>query len=589
MQPAKETASNIAASAKSGMDKTKAVAQEQVDKVSAHGPMGKEMAREKKDARVAEAEATKREAKMQNAAARQGEQSVQVMSGDAVELNADGGASGKPGKVGLNVAESEAATVKVVACSGAETLVDSAVNGLKEKAEGDEEVSMVELIDELKDAVEFSREQGGEEDEMSNQKNSNMEDFHDAVDDALDEVSRRVEFGLSCPCVAEHSRIRTQLLAFSRWKGFPELPELQVLGTVLNEAEAEADVPLSDRKENVSIIERDDKHGLSIKTYSSKRKRDSVVEGEQLPAKKERTLADYIAEMRSLKSNGKGKLNREETVKSAGKKKKRKAANSDAGFGFGAKKKRHDLSTPEGSKNIKRHDLLTLEEGSKNMVVETSCPKGSFGIGYSILKVVSQMNSPSPILKSHTVSSRKSKEKKGSKTEEKKKVSKTKEKKKKKGSEKKSAKPRSKRAPEDLDKGSDEVPESQVNSPPDVPNQKHREEASKVETEMQDEQEEGTEEENLSEGNGNSKVETEMQDEQEEGTDEENFPEGNEINGEARTQSDEVIQDIELLQLGAEQGDDASVPEQQNCDEYVDCVDAVKEQQELQSSVLGSA
>nr|AMY26620.1 late embryogenesis abundant (lea) group 1-embryo development [Linum usitatissimum] len=74
MQPAKETASNIAASAKSGMDKTKAVAQEQVDKVSAHGPMGKEMAREKKDARVAEAEATKREAKMQNAAARQGEQ-----------------------------------------------------------------------------------------------------------------------------------------------------------------------------------------------------------------------------------------------------------------------------------------------------------------------------------------------------------------------------------------------------------------------------------------------------------------------------------------------------------------------------------
>ncbi|CAN0879058.1 11 kDa late embryogenesis abundant protein [Linum grandiflorum] len=62
------------------MDKTKAVAQEQVDKVAAHDPMAKEMAREKKDARVAQAEATKREAKTHNAAERQAEQ---VMGGHA--------------------------------------------------------------------------------------------------------------------------------------------------------------------------------------------------------------------------------------------------------------------------------------------------------------------------------------------------------------------------------------------------------------------------------------------------------------------------------------------------------------------------
>ncbi|ERN11583.1 hypothetical protein AMTRI_Chr03g44330 [Amborella trichopoda] len=64
----KETAGNVAASAKAGMDKTKATMQEKVEKMSAHDPMQKQMAQQKKEARVNEAEINKQEAKAENAA-----------------------------------------------------------------------------------------------------------------------------------------------------------------------------------------------------------------------------------------------------------------------------------------------------------------------------------------------------------------------------------------------------------------------------------------------------------------------------------------------------------------------------------------
>ncbi|KAG4996145.1 hypothetical protein JHK85_027584 [Glycine max] len=46
-------------------------------------------------------------------------------------------------------------------------------------------------------------------------KQSNSENFHHAVDCALDEVSRRVEFGLSCPCMPGDviSKIKTQVIS----------------------------------------------------------------------------------------------------------------------------------------------------------------------------------------------------------------------------------------------------------------------------------------------------------------------------------------------------------------------------------------
>ncbi|KGN54793.1 hypothetical protein Csa_011934 [Cucumis sativus] len=67
----KESAANVAASAKAGMDKTKATVQEKMEKVTARDPLAKEIAEEKKEAKIHEAELNKQEARQHNAAVRQ--------------------------------------------------------------------------------------------------------------------------------------------------------------------------------------------------------------------------------------------------------------------------------------------------------------------------------------------------------------------------------------------------------------------------------------------------------------------------------------------------------------------------------------
>ncbi|XP_021282916.1 18 kDa seed maturation protein [Herrania umbratica] len=71
MQSLKETAANIAASAKAGLEKTKATVEEKVEKLTAHDPVQKEMATQKKEERIHQAELDKQEARMHNAAAKQ--------------------------------------------------------------------------------------------------------------------------------------------------------------------------------------------------------------------------------------------------------------------------------------------------------------------------------------------------------------------------------------------------------------------------------------------------------------------------------------------------------------------------------------
>ncbi|KAH0971937.1 hypothetical protein GBA52_024093 [Prunus armeniaca] len=66
----KETAANIAASAKSGMDKTKATVQEKVEKMTAHDPVEKDMAARKGEERMVGAKLNKREAMTHNTVAR---------------------------------------------------------------------------------------------------------------------------------------------------------------------------------------------------------------------------------------------------------------------------------------------------------------------------------------------------------------------------------------------------------------------------------------------------------------------------------------------------------------------------------------
>ncbi|KAF4374527.1 hypothetical protein F8388_016078 [Cannabis sativa] len=71
VESAKESAANVAASAKSGMDKTKATVQEKVERMTAHHPLEKEIATERKEQKIAEAELNKQQAREQNAAAKE--------------------------------------------------------------------------------------------------------------------------------------------------------------------------------------------------------------------------------------------------------------------------------------------------------------------------------------------------------------------------------------------------------------------------------------------------------------------------------------------------------------------------------------
>lgn len=144
------------------------------------------------------------------------------------------------------------------------------------------------------------------------QKQTSLEDFHYAVDCALEEVARRVEFGLACSCIAEEAYVKiktqrivnagilkessmrdggdsfsnaasfepgklskhikalarlpydsdfdrlelatlkAQLSAFYRWKGYLQLPEFNMLGELL---ESEAEIPLLGMKHEAELTQ----------------------------------------------------------------------------------------------------------------------------------------------------------------------------------------------------------------------------------------------------------------------------------------------------------------------------------------------
>ncbi|KAJ8534270.1 hypothetical protein K7X08_007594 [Anisodus acutangulus] len=65
-----QTARDAAASAKAGMEKTKATAQEKAERMTTTDPLKKEMATDKKEDMAAAAEMEKRDAKAHNAAAK---------------------------------------------------------------------------------------------------------------------------------------------------------------------------------------------------------------------------------------------------------------------------------------------------------------------------------------------------------------------------------------------------------------------------------------------------------------------------------------------------------------------------------------
>ncbi|CAH9068496.1 unnamed protein product [Cuscuta epithymum] len=91
MKGVKETAGNIGASAVSGMEKTKAVLQEKVERMTAHDPLEKEMATQKKEERINQAELEKREKLM----AHKAEATTGVAAGKSYSYSTTG-AAGHP-------------------------------------------------------------------------------------------------------------------------------------------------------------------------------------------------------------------------------------------------------------------------------------------------------------------------------------------------------------------------------------------------------------------------------------------------------------------------------------------------------------
>ena len=193
-------------------------------------------------------------------------------------------------------------------------------------------------------------------------KQSNLEGFHHAVDCALDEVSRRVEFSLSCPCMpkevfsklksqvitnagicgqarrrnggdrftnatsfesmklvnfikslarsslTESDRLdfviaRAQLLAYNRSKGYSQLPEFSVLGGLLN------DMEILLMKEKEQCNDQIDGNGLTIHLDFSQKHKHSSRDSKR-PSKRHKLLSDLMSEKSFCIPNGEHALER---------------------------------------------------------------------------------------------------------------------------------------------------------------------------------------------------------------------------------------------------------------------------------------
>ncbi|KAJ0249555.1 Uncharacterized protein HA466_0150310 [Hirschfeldia incana] len=281
-------------------------------------------------------------------------------------------------------------------------------------------------------------------------KQSRLPGFLDAVDFALEEVSRRVEFGLACSCISEEvygkiksqkvtnpgiredsSRVhggdkvssvvffepvnlveyvkrlacspnydassdelqfvsqRARLLAFSRWKGYTDLPEFETLQGSLESAPK---ISHTEVKESAP----EPKKSKQVYTKRAKTeekdhcKLDGVFEYEDTTTvpkkkKKEKTLAEFIAEKRLSKSNGKKRSHENAVTKQDGEKKRKVV----------------DSKLPKSSAKKIKTNLLTGDSGSpvspkSDQKVTPKKAKTSFGIGASILRVANQMHCSTP-------------------------------------------------------------------------------------------------------------------------------------------------------------------------------------------------
>ncbi|XP_015577703.2 uncharacterized protein LOC8263371 isoform X2 [Ricinus communis] len=274
------------------------------------------------------------------------------------------------------------------------------------------------------------------------EKQSNSEIFQNAVDCALEEVSRRVEFGLACSClprnmydkikfqIVENAGIRqessvrdsvdeslhadvfgpdklveymkalgqspaggadrlelviakSQLLSFYRLKGYSQLPEFQFCGGLLENADT---LPVEDEvTEGASALYKDDGQSSSgqeiLQTQrSSYHKRKHNLKDTIYPRKKERSLSELMDDSWDSVDDEIGADGKPSNkLLSPSSGKKRRGSDSFA----------DDAAMIEGRKTISLAKVST----------PVTLPKPSFKIGECIRRVASQMTGSPSILR----------------------------------------------------------------------------------------------------------------------------------------------------------------------------------------------
>ncbi|KAF4365659.1 hypothetical protein F8388_007492 [Cannabis sativa] len=278
------------------------------------------------------------------------------------------------------------------------------------------------------------------------EKLSSTEDFHDALDCILEEVSRRVEFGLACSCIPEevYANLKTQiiinagleedkcrvdggdrlltvdsfepiklveyvkelaqvpcgvtekleltiarsrLLAFNRSKGYSQLPEFNMLGGLL---ENDADILLSGGTQHCSEV---------IGAVDLQQKGDNVDAS--------------ISDKEKPKSQGESSLKRKQVYGNSAVPSKKEKIVKD----FADEKhlttpvRKSGLESKLSSKKRKVGEVMSEDLAVNNKKIMASVddnnspqlPKPTFRVGESIRRVASQLNGSSPILKSGDV------------------------------------------------------------------------------------------------------------------------------------------------------------------------------------------
>ncbi|KAI3687923.1 hypothetical protein L1987_81627 [Smallanthus sonchifolius] len=248
------------------------------------------------------------------------------------------------------------------------------------------------------------------------EKQGNSKAFFHAVDCALDEVSRRVDFGLACSCLSkevydkvksqvfvsygireeaskidggdrfstvstfkpvkvvqsvqelarEHfdgfSRLevlsmRTQLLAFFRWKGYYQFQAQNILDAPENKLEDESELPSTEENK---VVKDEKPASVGKKVYSKKRKPDVSDSDDSVSRKKERSVTNVTPKGNSSVEKGKKGISKKAAIEDNVLKKENRNEKTDSvGKKVSSKKRKPDVCDSDDSVPRKKERSLT--------------------------------------------------------------------------------------------------------------------------------------------------------------------------------------------------------------------------------------